>query len=135
MKGNLTVISQIVDPSVYSLLRSVCEVEPRRWPRPLRREEVALLSADAKAVLLLSPMLVDESFLHYCGGLRIVACAFAEPEQIDVESCTLRGVWVATTLSNQGGIEAQLEAARNVLDVMSGDVPRGAVNHLPAVAA
>ncbi len=63
MKRSLTVTSQILDPSVYSLLRSVSEIEPRRWPRPLRREEVALLAGEAQAVLLVSPLRVDESFL------------------------------------------------------------------------
>jgi hypothetical protein len=57
------------------------------------------------------------------------------PEHIDVAACTRRGVWVTNVATKWPGTQAEIEAARNILDVFGGDIPRGAMNEVLQPAA
>ena len=79
--------------------------------------------------------LIDDLLLRDFPRLRVIACTFRLPEHIDVAACTRRGVWVTSVATRWPGTEAEIEAARNILDVFSGDTPRGAMNEvLPSAA-
>jgi hypothetical protein len=99
------------------------------------RQELKYLSRNAYALLVATPERIDASLIAGCRELRIVACTFHLPEHIDVEACTRRGVWVTNVMSRQLGIDAEIEAARNILDVLSGDTPRSALNQVLLTAA
>lgn len=75
------------------------------------------------------------ALLRDCRRLRVVACAFRIPEHIDIAACTRRGIWVTNVMTQLFGAEAELEAALNILDVLSGDTPRGALNEILQPAA
>ena len=64
----------------------------------------------------------------------MVACAYRQPEAVDFHACTKRGIWITNIATQQSGDAAEIEAARNILDVLGGDIPRGAMNDvfLPA---
>lgn len=60
---------------------------------------------------------------------QVIACAFRFLEHVDVQACTGRGVWVTVVPRHVSDpLEAELCAARNVIDVLNGDEPRHAVN-------
>jgi phosphoglycerate dehydrogenase-like enzyme len=100
-----------------------------------RRDFNGGLAKNAHALLAASPERIDETLLAGCRALRIVACTFRIPEHIDIETCTSRGIWVTNVLSRRFGKETEIEAARNILDVLSGDTPRGALNQILQTAA
>lgn len=54
---------------------------------------------------------------------------------MDIGACTRRGIWVTNVMSRWPGKEAEIEAARNILDVLSGETPRGALNEILPTAA
>ena len=124
----IALVTRYIDAAAIDLLASVCEIMPRVSLAHHSRQEIELLSSFAHALLVATPEHIDDAMLRHCRRLRIVACAFRIPEHIDVAACTRRGIWVTTVLSDHLGKEAELEAARNILDVISGDTPRGALN-------
>ena len=60
------------------------------WPHARLQE----LARDADALLVFMPDKVDEPLLAQCPRLKVVAGAFKGYDNIDVEACTRRGVWV-----------------------------------------
>ena len=57
--------------------------------------ELAAALADAVAVMAFMPDRVDTSFLRAAPHLSIVAAALKGYDNIDVEACSIRGVWVS----------------------------------------
>ena len=62
--------------------------------RPPSPEALAARAARASALLVFMPDRVDVPLLDACPELRIVAGAFKGADNVDVEACTARGVWV-----------------------------------------
>jgi len=58
-------------------------------------DELAAALADAVAVMAFMPDRVDTSFLRTAPRLSIVAAALKGYDNIDVEACSTRGVWVS----------------------------------------
>lgn len=112
------------------LLTSVCNVMPRVSLSSHSHHEIALLASCAHALLVATPERIDEALLLNCRRLRVIACAFRIPEHVDIAACTRRGIWVTTVMTNRLGRDAELEAARNILDVLSGYTQRGALNEI-----
>ncbi len=52
-------------------------------------------SGAADALMVFMPDRIDEAFLEGCPRLKIVACALKGYDNIDVDACTRRGVWVS----------------------------------------
>ena len=105
-------------------------------PGTRHEDALALLSSrTAHALLAATPERIDDSLLAGCHSLGIVACTFRIPEHIDIAACTRRGIWVTNVMSHWLGKDAEIEAARNILDVLSGDTPRGALNEVLQTAA
>ena len=131
----IVLITRRVDPAVVELLTSVCHVLPRLGSSSHPLQHIRLLAGCANALLMTTPEYVDELLLKNCPRLRVIACAFRIAEHIDIAACTRRGIWVTNVLRQDHGTGAELEAARNVLDVFGGDMPRGAVNEILLPAA
>jgi hypothetical protein len=133
------VITRRVHACTRDLLSIRAEVVAHAHWEPMPRPELANHIPDARALLLFPPDRIDEAMLAMAPQLRVVACAFLLPENIDVAGCTRRGIWVANVAHSRfsGGydIEYELEAARNILEVLNGDIPRGAVNQVRLACA
>lgn len=92
LKRPLIVATHPVDADVESLLSRRCDVEIcERRPSP---EALAARAACARALLVFMPDRVDAGLLACCPELRIVAGVFKGADNVDVEACTARGVWV-----------------------------------------
>jgi phosphonate dehydrogenase len=132
-------ITRRVQPCTRDLLSVRAEVAVHANWTPMSRSELATGARDAHALLVFPGDRIDEPLLALAPQLRVVACAFRLPENIDVAACTRRGIWVTnvphTPYLSGHEFEYELEAARNVLDVLNGDAPRGAVNQVALAAA
>lgn len=88
------VITHRVHEPVKKFLSDKCEVvaneEVDSWPPS------TLLShaANADALMVFMPDRIDEVFLVRCDRLTIIAAALKGYDNIDVEACTRRGVWL-----------------------------------------
>ncbi len=131
----LVILTNRIHTDGVELLLTLCDVALVSTRSVHARHEFAAIARNAAAVLTASPEHIDESLLAGCRNLRIVACTFRIPEHIDIQACTARGIWVTTVMSRRHGTEAEIEAARNILDVLSGDTPRGALNQVLQTAA
>lgn len=132
------VITRQVGRCTVDLLRILSEVTIKSSPEPLSPAALAVLASEATALMVSAGDRVDEQLLDKCRRLQVVACSFATPARIDVAACTKRGVWVTTAGVGMPvpdlHLEWELDAARNILDVFNGDVPRGAINRVRATA-
>jgi lactate dehydrogenase-like 2-hydroxyacid dehydrogenase len=128
-------ISRPVSPVAVELLNSVCDTLPRVELGRRGHGDFPLVAGCTDALLLGTTERIDDLLLRDFPRLRVIACTFRLPEHIDVAACTRRGVWVTSVATRWPGTEAEIEAARNILDVFSGDTPRGAMNEvLPSAA-
>ena len=128
-------ITRPVAPAAIELLTSVCDILPRVDISGGRRGDFSLVANCAHALQLATPERVDDDLLRAFPQLRVIACTFRLPEHIDVAACTRRGIWVTSVATRRAGAEAEIEAARNILDVLGGDIPRGAINDVLQPAA
>jgi len=131
----IALITRYVDPAAIALLTSVCEVMPRVALDSHSHHKTTFLAGCADALLVAIPERIDDALLRDYRRLRVVACAFRIPEHVDIAACTRRGVWVTNVMMRDPGAEAEIEAARNILDVLAGDAPRGALNEVLQPAA
>jgi phosphonate dehydrogenase len=88
----LTVVTHAVHAETMTLLSGSCEVFVcESSPSP---QALAAQAAEASAVLAFMPDRIDSALLAACPQLRIVAGAFKGADNVDVDACTTRGVWV-----------------------------------------
>jgi len=134
-----TLITRRVQPCTRDLLAVRATVTTHADWTPISRPALTVGARDAHALLVFPADRIDEQLLALAPRLQVVACAFRLPENIDVAACTRRGIWVTnvphTRFTPGNEFEFELEAARNVLDVLNGDLPRGAVNQVALAAA
>lgn len=131
----LVVLTNRVHTDAVELLLTVCDVALIDMRSAYARQEFKALTRNAHGLLAATPERIDESLLAGCHRLRVLACTFRIPEHIDIGACTRRGIWVTNVMSRWLDKEAEIEAARNILDVISGDPPRGALNEVMSNAA
>ena len=131
----LVVLTHRIHADAVEMLLTACDVALVRAESANAQQELNYLARNAHALLTASSARIDESLLTGCRELRIVACAFCLPEHIEIEACTRRGIWVTNVITRRHGVDAEIEAARNILDVLSGDAPRGALNQILQTAA
>ena len=128
-------ITRPVAGAAVEMLMTVCEVLPRIAVAERRRPDNRLIAANTQAILLGTPDRFDTIVLRDFPLLRVIACTFRLPEHIDLAACTQRGIWVTNVTSHWFARDAEIEAARNILDVLGGDPPRCAINDALAPAA
>jgi phosphonate dehydrogenase len=88
----LTIATHAVHADTIALLRQRCQVDVCELPPS--PDALAARAARASALLVFMPDRVDVPLLDACPELRIVAGAFKGADNVDVEACTARGVWV-----------------------------------------
>lgn len=131
----LVVLTQRVHADAVELLLTVCDVALINTRGACARQELQDLARSASGLLAATPERIDAGLLADCHRLRVLACTFRIPEHIDIAACTRRGIWVTNVMSQWLDKDAEIEAARNILDVISGDTPRGALNAILSNAA
>ena len=131
----LVMITQRATTEAIELLASVCDVMRVNARSYYARQELSLHARRAQGLMAVTPERIDDALLVGCTRLRIVACTFRILEHIDIAACTRRGIWVTNVMTRETGKEAEIEAARNILDVLGGDTPRGALNEILQPAA
>lgn len=87
------VITSWVHQEVIQLLEQSCEVIPNNEREPLPHEEILRRTQDAHALMVFMTDGIDDDFLSACPNLKIVAAALKGYDNLDVESCTRRGIW------------------------------------------
>ena len=115
------VITHRVHEPVKQLLRSQCEIvvneDVESWPHSRLLE----LVRDAVGLLAFMPDKIDDAFLAECSRLKVIAAALKGYDNIDVEACTRRGVWLTIVPDLLSAPTAELALAlvlgitRNVL--------------------
>lgn len=89
------VVTHRVHDQVKQLLTLSCDVVANdaleSWPA----EKLRKFAADAEALMIFMPDRIDEQLLAHCPKLRIVSAALKGPDNIDIEACSRRGVWVS----------------------------------------
>lgn len=88
------VITHKVHTEALELLNDACEVVANQTPDTLPREEILRRAEDAQAIMVFMPDQIDEEFLRQCRELKIIAAALKGYDNIDIEACARRGVWV-----------------------------------------
>jgi phosphonate dehydrogenase len=88
------VVTHRVFPQVKQLLHEQCDLIVNdgedSWPPATLLEH----SREAEGLLVFMPDKIDDAFLAECPRLKIVAAALKGYDNIDVEACTRRGIWV-----------------------------------------
>ncbi len=92
MNRLLSTATHALHADTVALLSQRCEVDV--CESPPSPEALAGRAARANALLVFMPDRVDGALLDACAELRIVAGAFKGADNVDVEACTARGVWV-----------------------------------------
>jgi phosphonate dehydrogenase len=87
-------VTHWVHPEVLDELSGECDVRANRSRESFPRDEILRRVRDVEACLAFMPDRVDREFLEHAPHLRIVAGAFKGYDNVDVEACTARGVWV-----------------------------------------
>lgn len=88
------VITHKVHTEVIELLQGSYVVIANQTTETLPREEILRRAAEARAVIVFMPDRVDEEFLRACPDIKIVAAALKGYDNLDIEACTRRGVWL-----------------------------------------
>lgn len=88
------VITHRVHTEVIRLLEGGFEVVGNQTSETLPRQEVMRRASGARAIIVFMPDRIDEEFLRECPNLKIAAAALKGHDNIDVEACTRRGVWL-----------------------------------------
>jgi phosphonate dehydrogenase len=118
------VITHRVFDQVKQLLREKCEVTANDEVETLPPAKLLELSRDADALLVFMPDKIDEPFLAACPRLKVIAAALKGYDNIDVDACTRRGIWVTVVpdLLSQPTAELALTLTLGLLrNVASGD--------------
>lgn len=89
------VITHRVHADVLDLLGRSCEVSANQTPNSLTRDELLSRCRDADALVAFMPDHIDEELLQNSPRLRIVAGALKGYDNIDVDACTARDIWVS----------------------------------------
>lgn len=90
----VAVLTHRVHEKVLAMLGSSCEVLPNQSADSLPHAELRRRSAQADALMVFMPDQVDADLLDACPRLRVVAGALKGYDNVDVDACTERGVWV-----------------------------------------
>lgn len=87
-------ITRWMDEEYVSLLRNSCEVVVGPEYPALSSARIAEIAHDADALVCFVSDRIDETLLERCPRLRLVASFGKGHDNIDLEACTARGIWV-----------------------------------------
>lgn len=86
------VITHWIHQEVLDFLEDHFEVIPNDTKDTLPREQIIKRASEAQSIMVFMPDCVDDDFLAACPHLKIVSAALKGFDNIDVESCTRRGI-------------------------------------------
>lgn len=89
------VLTHWVHPEIINYLQTVAEVLPNTTRETLPREELITRAKDAEALMVFMPDKIDAHFLDACPQLKIVGAALKGYDNLDVDACTQRGIWLS----------------------------------------
>ncbi|OMC26508.1 phosphonate dehydrogenase [Mycobacterium colombiense] len=89
------VITHRVHADVLDLLGQSCELSANQTPTSLTRTELLSRCRNADALMVFMPDHVDAELLEHSPRLQIVAGALKGYDNIDLDACTARGIWVS----------------------------------------
>ena len=129
----LIVITYRVHPEVLEIISRSCEVKgmsggPYGMVPP---------GGTTHAIMTDGSVLIDREVLRSYPDLRIISVTSDGYGAIDVQACTDQGVWVAVARRNlglpagNGRLGLELEAVANIVEALTGRVPKGAINRPP----
>jgi phosphonate dehydrogenase len=102
------VVTHRVHPEVLDLLSEHCDVVANQAADLLPADELRARASGAHGLLVFMPDRVDEPLLQASPQLRVVAGALKGYDNLDVEACTRRGVWVTIAEDLLSGPTAEL---------------------------
>ena len=88
------VLTHRVHAPILELLSESCEVVANQSDSSLPASEVRRRAAEAEGLMVFMPDRVDAELLDSCPNLKVVAGALKGNDNIDVEACTERGIWL-----------------------------------------
>jgi phosphonate dehydrogenase len=88
------VVTYRIHEPIQQLLSRECDVIANDGAQGWPPAKLAELARTADALLVFMPDKIDDAFLEQCPRLKIVAAALKGYDNIDVDACTQRGVWV-----------------------------------------
>lgn len=88
------VVTHRVHEPVKKLLDEQCDVVVNDGVESWPLDKLLNLARAADALLVFMPDKIDDAFLAQCPQLRVIAAALKGYDNIDIASCTRRGVWV-----------------------------------------
>jgi phosphonate dehydrogenase len=90
----VVVLTHRVHTEVLDRLGGVCTVVPNQDADSLTPSELRRRAAPAHGLMAFMPDQIDAAFLDGCPRLRVVAGALKGFDNIDVDACTERGIWL-----------------------------------------
>lgn len=89
------VLTHWVHPEIIDYLQTTANVIPNTTRETLPREELLSRAKDADALMVFMPDSIDATFLDACPKLKIVGAALKGYDNLDVDACTQRGIWLS----------------------------------------
>jgi phosphonate dehydrogenase len=88
------VVSHWVHPEVLDELSQECDLAANRTLESLSRDDLLKRSREARALIAFMPDRIDAGFLDACPRLGLIAGAFKGCDNVDLDACSARGIWV-----------------------------------------
>ena len=89
------VLTHWVHPEIIDYVQTTANVIPNTTRETLPREELLSRAKDADALMVFMPDSIDATFLDACPKLKIVGAALKGYDNLDVDACTQRGIWLS----------------------------------------
>lgn len=90
-------VTQRIFPEALEWLKQECEVEGGQAEMPLSKEEIIKAIEDKEGLLTLLVNRIDREIIDRAKKLKIIANCAVGYDNIDVEYCRQRGIWVTNT--------------------------------------
>lgn len=87
-------VTHRIFPETATLLNAAGEVHAPQ-AECFAKDELTAQLAGASAAMVFMPDLVDDGFIEAAPKLNVIAAALKGYDNIDVEACTARGIWVS----------------------------------------
>lgn len=89
------VVTHCVHEQVQALLAAETELSVNQSMESWPEEKLVELASDAEGLMVFMPDRINEAFLKQCPKLKIVGAALKGHDNIDVDACSRRSIWVA----------------------------------------
>jgi len=87
-------ISQWMPTVGVDLIKEYCDVDHYEGTVPLDKEQFIVRAADADALLVFVPDVIDAEILDHCPRVKVISSFGKGYDNIDIEECSKRGILV-----------------------------------------